>query len=178
MRSALVLVVAVALTAPALAAALDPGALVLRRADVPSGFRLDRDQTGPRPNAVEARSDPRLPELFRRWGRVTGYQVEFDRERQTIASRVDVFRSARGARGLLLWYDREVRKELGPGLHRAPARLGQEGWIYRGTVPMPFTLVVWREGRVFSAVAGAGISRDRTLALARTQQQRVAAATR
>jgi hypothetical protein len=40
----------------------------------------------------------------------------------------------------------------------------------------PQTVVLWRHGRVFSGLNGLGISRAKTIALARTQQRRIAAA--
>lgn len=177
MRAVLVaVVIAVLLALPAAAAEIDPKALVLDNRDVPAGFRLDRDESGIRSNAAEAKNDPRLPTLFRRWGRLTGYQVEYDRGKAKIQSRVDVCRRPAGARQLLDWYDGEVRKLGFGGLRRAPARIGNQGWVYRVELPTAATIVAWRHGRVFAGVMGQGVTRQRTIALARAQQRRIAAA--
>lgn len=70
----------------------------------------------------------------------------------------------------------EVRKNGVKGLVQRRVRLGAEGWIYHGRSPIAITAVAWRHKRVFAGVATVGISRERTLALARVQQRRVAAA--
>jgi hypothetical protein len=179
MRPLLVAVAASALlVSPVLAGGLDPSRLVLRQADVPAGFRLDRDESGIRSNEREAKNDPRLPGLFVRWGRLTGYEAVFDRGAATIESRVDVCRRPEGAHMLLLWFDRELRKASPASLRRSPARIGAEGWVYRGKLPVAFTLVVWRNRTAFAGVFATGVSRERTLALARAQQRRIAAALR
>ena len=64
-------------TVSAAAAQVDPQLLVLRQADVPAGFALDREQSGVRTNESESKGDRRLPGLLRRWGRVTGYETEY-----------------------------------------------------------------------------------------------------
>lgn len=43
---------------PASAADVDPQLLVVRQADVPARFQLDRDESGVRTNAREAKSGP------------------------------------------------------------------------------------------------------------------------
>ena len=179
MRVVLGVVAAAALlSAPLAAAEIDPRALVLRQSDVPAGFVVDRGDTGLRTNEREAKSDPRASALFERWGRVTGYEAEFDRGSASISSRADLLRTAKGARMLLDFFELEMRKSGIKGLVRTRLRLGAEGWVYRGRSPFAFTVVAWRYGRVFAGVAGTGISRARTLALARVQQRRIAAALR
>lgn len=179
MRS-LVVAAAAALLLPTAASGktLDPARLVLRLSDLPAGFRVDRDETGLRSNAREARSDPRLPRLFARWERLTGYQAQYDRGGQTVASRVDVFRSRQGAAGFLAWYAAELRRSGIGGLRRSPLRLGDGGWLYQGAAPTIFFVAVWREGRVFAGAVGLGLERARVLGLARVQQRRIAAALR
>ena len=144
---------------------------------MPSGFRLDRGESGVRTNAAEAKNDPRLPTLFRRWERLTGYEVEYDRGKAMIQSRADLFRSSAGGRQLFDWYDREVKK-AGLKLRRAAAPIGAQGWIYRAEFPTAATIVVWRYGRVFAGVVGEGITAERTLVLAHAQQRRIVAALR
>jgi hypothetical protein len=76
MRLALVALVSLAMGAmPAAAAAVDPKALVIRPSDVPAGYALSRSESGLRTNEQEARESPEARRLFRRLGRVTGYQM-------------------------------------------------------------------------------------------------------
>jgi hypothetical protein len=176
----LLLLVSLALAAPAAAstAELDPSRLVLRQGDVPAGFAVDREQTGLQTNAREEKDDPRLPRLLLRWGRVTGYEIEFDRQTSTIGSRADVLRTAGGARQMLDWYALEARKVGVQAFVRSQVALGDEGWAYTARRVPSFTIVMWRSGRVFAGVGTLGVSKTRTLALARAQQRRIAAALR
>jgi hypothetical protein len=180
MRIALAVLVAGLLSASAAAAAtaLDPGTLVLRASDVPQGFVVDPAETGLRTNQREWRDEPETRQLFRRAGRVTGYESRFDRKIDSIASRVDVFRGPAGPRLVFDYFDEEMRKSGIKGLYRSRVAIGDEGRLYGDKKGEVITFVVWREGRVFSAVVGNGIARARTLALARLQQQRIAIALR
>ena len=69
-----------------------------------------------------------------------------------------------------------MRKSGIRGLHRSRLTIGDEGWLYGDRKGDVITFVVWRTGRVFSAVVGAGVARPHTLSLARLQQRRIAAA--
>ena len=170
---------ALLLALPAAAASVDPSRLVLRPADVPAGFAVDRAATRALPNARETRENPILARPFERFGRVTGYQASYERGSALIQARVDVFRRADGARGFALWYDREVRKLGLADLRRSRARIGGGGgWVYRATRPTPATSVVWSQGRVFSGVFGEGDPASRALALARAQERRITAGLR
>ena len=177
-RLFLVPLAAALLAGAASAATVDPQSLVLRKADLPRGFQVDRGQTGVRTNELEARDYPELRAKLVRWGRVTGYQAEFDRGSATISSRADVFRTAGGARLLLSFFDTEVRSGGVLVLRRAPTDVGVDGSVYSASAPVAFTLVVWRHGRVFAGVMGQGVTQERTIALARVQQRRIAAALR
>jgi hypothetical protein len=180
MRIALAALVAVLLSASAAAAAAspNPGTMVLRASDVPQGFVVDPAETGLRTNEREWRDEPETRRLFRRAGRVTGYESRFDRKLDSIASRVDLCRGPAGPGLLLDYFDEEMRKAGIKGLYRSRLALGDEAWLYGDRKGEVITFVVWREGRVFSGVVGNGITRARTLALARLQQRRVAAAVR
>jgi hypothetical protein len=171
---------ALAVTAPTMTVAatadLDPRSLVLRQADVPAGFRLDRNGSGVRSNAEESAGQPEVRRMFARSGRVTGYEAAFDSAAAQLESRADVFRKPAGARLLLDWFDRELRMSGLRGLRRASIRIGAAGWVYAGPSPSPFVLVVWRYDRVFAGVVTRGLTRARTIALARAQQRRIAAA--
>jgi hypothetical protein len=166
------LVLAVAL--PAGAATVDPKALVVGRADVPAGFRLDPDETGLRTNEVEARENPETRPLFRRWGRVTGYQARYENAADaSIEARVDLFRNANGAHELQRWVVREMARSGIKGVVSGPVRLGSEGRMYSSKL---FVILYWRSGRAWSALAGFGVPKSRTLAAARAQQRRIATA--
>lgn len=164
------------LTVPAAAADVHPRALALQQADVPSGFELDRAKTGVRSNAAELRRSPELQPLFKRVRRVTGYSAEFRKGSSFISSRVDVVERPAGARLLLAWYDREVRKGSVGGLRRARGGIGAESWLF-WEESAKLTLVAWRYKRVFAAVLGTDLTKEQTLGLARAQQRRIAAAT-
>jgi hypothetical protein len=182
MRLCLALVLAGALAVPALglsaAAEVNPQALVLRQADVPAGFRLDRDDSGVRTNEEEAGSEPRFRRLFRSWGRLTGYEAEFDRQAAAISCRADLFRGARGAAALLAFFDREIRRQPPSAFRRRTVGVGDGGFVYRGESQSPFVAVIWRQGRVFGGVAVFGLAEKVALRLARAQDRRIAAALR
>ena len=165
------------LVAPLAAAQVDPGRLVLRGSDVPSGFRLDSGVSGVRTNAMESRA-PVVRRLIARSGRTTGYQSRFDNEKRAIRSRADLFRRPGGARLFLEFFDEEMRKGGIAGLVRLRVRVGAGGWLYTGRSVAAFVLVVWRHDRVFGGLMTTGLSRARTIALARAQQRRIAAALR
>jgi hypothetical protein len=168
------------------AAALDPGMLVLRQSDVPAGFELDRDESGVRSNARRMRDTPELRSLFRRAGRVTGYEatfLRFDRSDlglQLIESHADLLRATSGAAAVLAEFDRQAvaRLRTQTRLRRSRVGVGDAGWRYAGKTTTPFALVAWRYGRVFAVVFTLNLSPDQTLALARKQERRIAAALR
>lgn len=174
-RACLVLAVAAMLLAlPAGAATPHPRTLVLAQADVPAGFRLDRERTGIRTNASEIKDHPELAPLFRRSQRLTGYEIEFVRGESKIGSRVDVLRTRAGAEVILDWYAREVQKAGLRGLRRSRAAIGDRGWLYVvSPQPAPVTFVVWRYENVFAGVLGDGITVEQTRGLARAQQRRI-----
>jgi len=182
MRVASVVVAVLAFLAiPASAAQVDPAGLVLRQADVPAGFLLDPEESGPRSNAVEVKEYPEIRAVVR-WGRVTGYQSAYARRTRslgTIESRVDLFDGANGAHKLLGLVDRELRKSGYAGQKRAAVNVGSEGWVHWASGSgLDLSVVVWRQGRVFAGVMGLGLTKARTLALARFQQRRIVAGVR
>jgi hypothetical protein len=169
---AVLLFVVLAAALPAGAATVDPKALVVGRADVPAGFRLDPDETGLRTNELEAREHPETRPLFRRLGRVTGYQARYERsDLASIETRVDLFKRASGARELHRWVDREMQKSGVKGIARSRARIGSKGVVYSFG---EFRIVYWRYGRAWSGMATQELTTPRTLALARAQQRRIA----
>lgn len=60
-------------------------------------------------------------------------------------------------------------------MKRAPAGVGTESWVYWNSL---YAVVYWRYSNVWSGVSGTGLGKARTLALAREQQRRIAAALR
>jgi Ni/Co efflux regulator RcnB len=169
-----------AVTATAAATAQpDPADLVLRRGDVPRGYALDRSESGPRTNAVEARENRELRSKFATWRRITGYQVEFERGDETIGSRVDLFRDRSGPRSMLAWFVKELRGSTQLMELRTKVELGDEALVYRWKLGNDqFSVVAWRYKAAFAVVGAGELGTTRTLALARVQQRRVAAALR
>jgi len=175
MRSLLVAVAAVALFAvPAGAGELNPRTLVLRQSDVP-GWQLDVSNSGPRSNKRESEGDPELRALFTRAGRLSGYEVIYNRGAPEISSRADVFRRPDGAHMFLRWFEKQLRMASGAALRPTPQGIGAEGWVWTSRVPSlgRSTIAVWRHGRIFAGLSAAGLSRERTLSLARSQDRRI-----
>jgi hypothetical protein len=169
--------VILALALPASAAQVDPSRLVLRQSDVPTGFRVDGSETGLLSNAKAAEGEPRFRPLFPRWGRLTGYEVVFNRGESTIGSRVDVLRTPAGAAAMLAWIRRELRKG-GRGFPRVQVSVGDEAVMHRSRVPRAIAVVAWRAGRLVGLVGTVGLPSQRTVAFARRQQRRIDAALR
>jgi hypothetical protein len=174
LRALPIALVVLALAAPAAAAELDPSLLVLRGTDVPAGFQLVPDETGIRTNALEARTSTGWS-FIRRWKRVTGYGAVYERGAAKVEARADVFRAAAGAEALLVWVDREWRRTGGAFQGRATIRIGTRGVVYSSGGDAQ-TLVLWRHGRVFAGVNFLGLSRKQSIAVARQQERRIAAA--
>jgi hypothetical protein len=178
---------ALLLAAIASAAGLDPRSLVLTQADMPAGYRLDRNDSFVMSNARFSGGIRANEKLVARSGRITGYLATYERragERlRTIRSRTDVLATPAGARLLLSALDASMRKTnakrpplLAYGRERAG--IGGEGWVHWSGSPGYFVFVMWRHGRVLGVVDSWGVGRERTLALARVQQRRLAAALR
>jgi hypothetical protein len=76
MRRILVIAGLVVLTATAVAvASLNPTTMVLRNADVPSGYTVLVANTGPLPDTKAAQGNRELIAGFKAWGRLAGYNV-------------------------------------------------------------------------------------------------------
>lgn len=156
-----------------------PRSLVLRQSDVPASYRLNRDKSGRRTVAQDSVGYPGLRTKFVSWGRLGGYQNQFDKGDDSIASRADVFHDRSGARQMLAWFVGEMQRQGVLHLHGSKVPLGDEGVEYSfAGGDLRFTIVLWRYRRVFSIVGAGGLERARALGLARTQQRRVAAALR
>ena len=81
----------------------------------------------------------------------------------------------------LLWIDAEQRRHNAKrGALFADGRegtaIGDQSWVYWSGYPGYYAIVTWRQARFLGIVASWGIGKERTLALARVQQRRIAAA--
>jgi hypothetical protein len=179
MRRAIPFLLAVVGVLATPAAAVDgaPRALVLRSTDVPAGFVLDRKETGVRTNEDEAGTDRASRALVKRLGRVTGYEAEWRRGAdESIVSRADVFRTKAGAQSYLDVAAAGLRVSGIKGLRRSTIRLGDQGYVFHAGATAELAWVVWRFGEVTGVVAGWGVPRDVSIALARKQQRRIVSA--
>jgi hypothetical protein len=157
---------------PASAAPVDPRALVLQRSDVPVEFRLDPARSGVVSNSEVPTPDD--PSFVARAGRTTGYFVQYvlPGAGSGLQSQVDLFRKPGGAR-MMLARVHESWLKLANGDQWGRVRIGNEGWFFGGQVD---TAVYWRHGRAAALVLGINLNKKRTIALARKQQRRIAAA--
>jgi hypothetical protein len=62
----------------------DPRVFVLDASDLGSGFRMNAEQSGARPN--QAASNREDVARYQQWGRISGYSAQFDREPSMLAS--------------------------------------------------------------------------------------------
>jgi hypothetical protein len=175
LRLLLIPLVGAVLAGSATAAEVNPARLVLQRTDVPAGFRLDAQNSGPSSNAHERSADLEQGRLFIRAGRVSGYIAEYKRSDLGVNSRVDLYRAPSGAHTVLWYFDRVLRTEGIKGLRRSPVDLGSEAWVHAGPSGT-LAVVVWRRGRVVAGLATIGLTRPATLRLARAQDRRIATA--
>jgi hypothetical protein len=172
----LALLVAAVVALPAGAAEFDPAMLVVGPADVPAGYRLVRSESGLRTNTAAAKEIPELARLFRKWGRVTGYQHIFDRGERSIEARVDLFRAPAGAASMLAWSGIQIYSSGTAGVRIRNAGIGTESLVASAASPSAETYAYWRHGRAWAALGGPGLTRATVLALAQKQQRRIAAA--
>ncbi len=98
---------AVSLQAAELSPDTDPRLLTLESSDLGSGYRLNLEQSGPRPNEASPREDF---QRYQQWGRVSGYSVQFEREGSSLVAApetrvvihtVSLYRTASGAQAAL-----------------------------------------------------------------------------
>jgi hypothetical protein len=156
------------LAAPAVAAAstLQPKLLVLRKADVPRGYRVDETQLLGNPGSGATQS---FRQLAKRSGRITGYYVHFVDGSKEITAVAELFRKPAGAKIYLAWYERRLR--LQGEKARSRVAIGDEGWAYRVHSTPNSTFVLWRDARLVSSVLTHAMSGHRALALSLTRKQ-------
>jgi hypothetical protein len=163
---------------------LDPRSLTLRPTDAPKGFEPLRDGSRYWPNT--ALTGNIAARLVARSHRVNGYQALYQQRKgsrvKEILSRADVFKHSDGARFIFDWMDRDQRKSNAVRIQkrgedpyrRTPANIGAGAWIYSQRLPANYVLLFWRYGRVVAWIRTWGVGVDKTVALARLQQRRIA----
>jgi hypothetical protein len=165
-RFLVVLALASLAAAPVSAATPNPKGLVLQKADVPSGYKLDDTQLlgNPGPGATASFRD-----LVKRSGRITGYYAHYLAGSKEITSVAELFRRPAGAKIYLSWYERRLK--LQGERTRARVALGDAGWVYRVHSTTNSTFVLWRDGRVVSSVLTHAMPLHRPLAVSLAQKQ-------
>lgn len=187
MRVTVALIVAAAtLAVPASAANVAPIDLVLRQIEVPPRYELDEDNSFAIPNAYLA-AKPEGRRIVARTGRLGGYYARYTNYGSTgsphwryVNSAADVFRRPDGAMVYFAWFDRNIRQELTGPVKRTSVNIGTTARLYSSPSPDVGTVVIWRHSRVVAWLMCEEMTTHRQLAiaLARKQQQRIAAALR
>ncbi len=174
----------------------DPSRLVVQLGDLPPGFAATSRRA--RPNATVAKETGVPLATLIDWGRIDGFQAEYDRSvdpaspphgAATVSAAASTYRTAKGlARAYRASVERIARTRSPRYVSRAlPARLGDAAQLWEtrfvqdGITVVLFT-VVWRTAGTLSNVAVAGVagrlSAADALVIARKQDARVRAATR
>jgi hypothetical protein len=183
------MLVVTALAAASPAATKDPRAYGLKARDLPAGFAL---QGGGVMNNVQAAEtgSASLAE-YERWGRTTGYFVQFGRKGTPppggaiqVLSTASIYRTVAGARASM----QDSRANCGePSATRLSiaARIGDERVLCSfasttNSVKITEYALIWRRGTVKSSIITvglrAGASQRDAIALARKQDARMASA--
>jgi len=167
-------------------ATVDARALVLSSEDAPALFELDGKNTRYVTNTAAIRLDSKAKLRIDRSGRVTGYVATYSHRVgtrvYTVSSAAQLMRSATGA---AIWlsdddvqeraFNRQRRRANARPYQRQSLSIGAGGWMYWATEPL-FTRVEWRVGRAVGALMTWGLTRERTIALARSQARSMRAA--
>jgi hypothetical protein len=160
--------------------------LVLQDADLPDPFVAFASGPALRPEGGAGRRSDRT-----RFGRRRGWSVSFHRPGSVatagplvVVSRVDEFGDAEGAQRALAEVAAELRRA---GRPLAPPPLGDEAVAVVQTrrardAPAQFYTIAWRDDRLTGSLRVSGFAHrldtDQALALARTQEERMARAQR
>jgi hypothetical protein len=172
-----------ALVGAADAATVDPKTLVLQRSEVPAGFRVDRDHHATRylTNAAIARGDPRFWKDVADSGRISGYAAAYKDGAEAIASAGHLFRGGAGAHVYFSAAEQQQRalnaervRRGARAYQRRPVAVGDEATMYSSPADPRIELILWRSGRAVAALTTWGLGREAAVALARTQQRRIA----
>jgi len=187
--------VAAAAAATAFAAAPDTKRMVLRLGDVPAGFSLVKGYSLDNARAAKESKSATAAD-FQRWGRITGYEVDFSRDAITgllvINSNVGLYKTSVGARdslrdsfatatkpnrfnGQLITFKRvAIGSSLGQEARMYTAQLSNQGFN------VTLFAVVWRYKTVKAPLVTGGLqgtvdAKD-AATLAKKQQARIVAA--
>jgi hypothetical protein len=167
----------------------DTQRMVLRQSDLPAGFvQREAKYVSNAQQTAASNGDRDYDKL----GRVTGYSASFDRTAAKgmlqVGSEANLYRTAALAHASFTSGLELVSKQKEIPIARLPLRgfPAADAALYRatatGTPRVDVFVVVWRTGTVISTVSGGGLAgtvdRSAVIALARKQQQRVAAAAR
>jgi hypothetical protein len=171
-------------------ASADPARLVLRLGDLPAGFHAARARVVD--NAAAAKDGPVSLATFERWGRLSGYEADFDREAAlsdffkgaiSVESSSNVYSSSAGAERSFNSARAACSKPPITRLSTGGARLGQESVLCAFTrkskgYRFQVFAIEWRRGPVKAGLIAAGIkggiSPTEALALAQKQDQLIA----
>jgi hypothetical protein len=167
---------------------IDARSMVLQLVDVPGGFWLEHGRYVS--NADLTRQGDAAKD-YGKLGRLTGYDVSYQRRAATgmlgLDSFASVYRSSSGAHTSFVLAVSGAARQGGAGFTwlRIAVPLGSETRVYRVTttqsgMKLDFYTVAWRHGRVFAEVIGGGISGTMVprelLALAKKQEARISSA--
>ena len=158
-------------------ARLEPRALVLQSSEVPAGYELQERSSGDI-RAVGA------PDVLARPGLIGGYYATYWNTRaatsKVIVSASYLYRSPAGAKAALSATEREARRNAPVSLERRRIQIGSGGMLYTAHSRERATAVLWRFDRVLAVLnCSSQLDHEKlALALAKTQQRRVAAALR
>jgi hypothetical protein len=167
-------VVALIAVATASAASLDPRVLVLQRGDLAGDGWIPSANNGYRTAGQAAQgAPPGTSARFVKYGFRRGYDATFGAPTALVGSTAYVFATAAGAKRALGIY-----RETAPAGTKpiAFARVGEESLGFRAIKKPRLTALVWRNGPVLSILFTGGLYDRDTLAIAKTQSRRVAAA--
>jgi hypothetical protein len=169
-------------------AELRPQQLVLQLEDMPAGWSISVDKA--RTNSAVARENGESVAKYVRFGRISGWEREFEGQGGLAgalsrpvraASFASVYKNAAGA--LRAWKDGGM-PPLQPGMRRISvgAPLGQQSFAFvatqkNGGVTAAVVSMKWRQGRVHAALIVAGlegtVDAAKIVALARKQAARI-----
>jgi hypothetical protein len=156
--------------------------MVLTLSDLPAGYSLSKAYYANNERAAKEDSTPLAS--FVAWGRITGYEADFDKSGLAeIVSSSSLYRTARGAHLSLADSTHRVASKPSKGMKftrlSTGGRIGQETFFYKITTTKKREVayaVQWREQNVKAALLFAGLGlTDPALVirLARKQEARI-----
>ena len=158
----------------------DPRGFVFDATDLGTGFRLNAEQSGPRPN--EAAPNREEITRYQQFGRITGYHAQFEREPSLLASltqtgavvqSVSLYRTPQGAQQAFE-YSRQRNQQSGETLgtpqlgeaslaFRARLQANQQGGQSVTAPPAEAVIVQFRKGNLVQTLIVSGPQGSPTL---------------